>query len=350
MHKNLIILLLTVSTLALLVIGIHQNQQLRNLDRKIDQAKGMKGLEETAVRTSAGEATRNVGNVVRNSAAPRESKADKERLQHEKTVQQPKPQLETNSTPPQTSGGEPPTKSADEPPLAGLAEMLKSPGMKDMLRAQQKAILEVSYGSLLKYLQLPPEELEGFKELLVEKQMALMDIGLDAMDTSIPADKRKEKAQRAGDLTKEFDEKIRTLLGEDNYEVYKQYEDYQPDMMQVNLFKPSLGSGDQLNEEQEHKLIIAMHEERKKNPFSTELNQQETFDPSMFTEETIAKHMDMLARLQESYIARARDILSESQLNQFISSLKQQRAMQEMSMKMARQMFLKPSEKAKPAK
>jgi hypothetical protein len=59
----------------------------------------------------------------------------------------------------------------------------------------------------------------------------------------------------------------------------------------------------------------------------------------------MAAYMNEVSLLQEKYLARARDILSEPQLEQFAASLKQQRAMKEMGMKMAIQMFARPSGK-----
>ena len=166
-----------------------------------------------------------------------------------------------------------------------------------------------------------------------------MEIGLDMISGSATAKEGKEAAKRSKDLSKAFDEKIRAFLGEEDYAVYKEFEDTQHERMQVNLFKKSLTADDQLSEDQEHDLIVAMHEERTGFSFSTGLDQQDTFDPSVFTEEAMARHMDEMTQVQEKYIARARDLLSEAQMNQFLNSLEQQRVMQEAAMKMAIQMF-----------
>lgn len=329
----MIILLLIASTLALLVVCFQQNRQLRVLSKK-------NVLEKPEIKANTANTMPSVDNATSQTAEQGESTAANERRQKDETIHQLESQLEAVRTSQQTSGS--PAKSADQPLITGITKMLKDPAMKAMMRTSQKAAMETSYSSLVRYLQLSPEEAEQFKELLNEKQTALMDIGLDGISGSIPADEMKEKTKHITDLTKEFDEKIRTFLGDENYEVYKQYEEFRPEMREVDRFKQSLVTADQLNEEQENNLVVAMHEERKNFSFSANLNQQKTFDPSNFNEDQANQIMNDLARQDERYIARARDILSESQLKQFENNLNQQRVMREMGMKMAVKLLSKP--------
>jgi hypothetical protein len=58
-------------------------------------------------------------------------------------------------------------------PFAGMAQMKKSPQMKEMIRAQQKVSIDGMYGSLSKYLNLSTNDLGALKELLLQRQMAL---------------------------------------------------------------------------------------------------------------------------------------------------------------------------------
>jgi len=127
MRKNVIIVLLGVLTLALLVVAIQQNRQLQDV-------KGMAGVEEP--ETTA----------VANAVTPRVEKepmADSERAQYEETIRQLRSQL----APTQAASEKPKTS-----PMEGMAEMLKNPGMRDLIRAQQEATMELTYESLLKYL------------------------------------------------------------------------------------------------------------------------------------------------------------------------------------------------------
>lgn len=324
MRKNIIILLLAVATITLLVYCIKNKQSLTTItvEPSMDQI-------QTALHSES-------------SIPDSQTAVSGEQVPQEKTIPVPDSEgaYETQRIQDQN---EAPDKT---PMMANLAEMLKDPAMKDMIRAQQKTTMDLFYGSFFEYLDLQPEELETFKDLLVEKQMALMDIGLEMMDSLKDSDKRQKSAERSKEITDEFNAKIREFLGETEYEVYQQFEQTQPERMQIQFFKQSLPVSDQLDEEQEHKLILAMHEERTNFMFSTDFSQNENLDPANMTEETITQYMDELGRVQDNYISRAGQILSDTQLEKFTSAMKQQRAMQEMGMKMAIKMFSQSSDNA----
>ena len=54
-----------------------------------------------------------------------------------------------------------------------MAQMMKSPQMKEMMRAQQKVSIDGMYGSLSKYLNLSTNDMDALKELLLQRQMAI---------------------------------------------------------------------------------------------------------------------------------------------------------------------------------
>ena len=92
-----------------------------------------------------------------------------------------------------------------------------------------------------------------------------------------------------------------------------------------------------------------MHDERTNYQFTTNFEDEENMTPDTLTEESVKQYMEELARLQETYVAKAGEILTPAQLKQFRSSQEQMRAMQEMGLKMAAQMFGTQTE-SEPAK
>ena len=229
---------------------------------------------------------------------------------------------------------------ASESPMPDLAKMMKNPGMKDMIRAQQKGQQDMMYGSLFKCLQLPEAELESFKGVLLDKQMALVDSSMDMMSGSATPEEKKAAAEKMKETTDAYDAKIKELLGDDNYAVYKSFEDTQAERMQVTLFKGSLSGVDQLSDEQEDSLIQAMHDGRSNFKSTVPgFGDKQSADPSQFTPERITQMLEENARLQEQYVAKAAEILTPAQLEQFKANQKQQQAMQEMGMRMAAKMF-----------
>jgi hypothetical protein len=253
-------------------------------------------------------------------------------------------------------------------PLAGYAEASKTPAAQDAKRAEAKASLEKSHGALFKALSLSPEQLDAFKDLLVEKNMVAQDNGTALMSGQTVFDIGKAATTRV----KENEDKLRSLLGDDNYAFYKQFEDTQQEREKVELFKQSLRADQQLDAEQENRLILAMREERRESESSlstsresdlmgvlgldpehgvefdeeeirilTQMKDAAEPDPSQLSRETqlkiqkaiFAKQADGFAQLDARLVERARETLSEPQLKKFAKTLEQQRAMQELGMR-----------------
>lgn len=313
MVKNIIIFLLVVSTAVLLFIYIQQNLQIHRLQQK----------QEVAVKIQPAV-------PVDKKTPPQSALADNERTQYQKRIQR----LETLLDSARAARKTPAEKS----PMEGFAEMFNSPEMKEMMHAQQKVLLELTHVSLFKTLQLSPEKLEALKDLLSEKNMVLVDSSLEMMGGALSEEGQKN-FKSAKEMTVEFEDSIRSLLGEEDYMVYQEHEETKVERMQLAFFKQLLSPEDHLDEEQELSLIDAMHEERESTLFTTGLDDQDSYDPSKLTEEAINQHIEELSRSQEKYIARAKEILTESQMVKFKNFLDQQRNMQEMGMKMAAKMF-----------
>ncbi|MBU4459833.1 MAG: hypothetical protein KJ579_04635 [Verrucomicrobia bacterium] len=241
----------------------------------------------------------------------------------------------------------PPAKAPDPGPpakqlMAALAKMTKDPQMKDALREQQRMAMDMTYGQLFKYLAARPETVGALKDLLLERQMALMDAGLGVMAAS-SAEQRTADGKKIVEMQKDFDTRIQGLLGADDYGMYKEYEDTQPERMQVTMFGQSLGGAEALSDAQQHDLIRAMYEERKAFKFS--LPSDPSQDPSaLFAPGAATRHVQELETLQARYTARAQAVLSPSQFEAFQKSQEAQRRMQAMGIRMAAQMMGAPEE------
>jgi len=344
--KNITIVLLTMFALALLGVAVYQHGQIQALREEMAVPTSMTGTEAVVGRNAEKVPVGEVTVPGTEELAAERAQTDERIRELEARVESMRAVTESAAESRKEPGREKPGKGREKGSLTGFAEMLDNPGMKDMIRAQQKAQMDITHASLFKYLGLSAENLATFKELLVEKQMALMDAGLDMMKGTTDPDAVKDKQRHIAELSEDYDRRIKELLGEEDYDVYKDFEKTQPERQQVDMFKRTLAANDQLTETQEHDLIVAMHEERTSFAFTTDFHKQEEFDPLKLTDEAITRYMTELTDLQGKYFERAKDILSEAQLGQFKKNVEQQRAMQEMGMKMARQMFSggKPAE------
>ena len=251
----------------------------------------------------------------------------------EEPAPEPKPVASTPLGPVAMQDGNSPTNF-----LGGWAKMMKDPAMKEIIRVQQKMVIDQMYGGFFKDLNWPPKELDALKELLQERQIALMEAGMSALSGSEA--ERKQAAEQTNALKAEYDKKLKDLLGAQGYELFQQYEQTAPERVQVQMFKGALPGDVALTEQQEYDLIAAMHEERRTVATSSLINNQNRIpNASEVTEERIAEALKQLEQLQQRYVERAAAILTPEQLEHFSKWQQQMSAMQAAGMKMAPKMF-----------
>lgn len=307
MKKNMWMSVLLATIVALAVTAVRQNQQITQMKEQLASA----ALEKAkALPVSAAE------KPVPEPVAP---------------AMPVEPVIAPASTP-----AAPASTGATSNYFAGLAGMMKNPQMKEMIRSQQKVMLDRMYGSLSNYLNLAADKLDTLKELLSDRQMAMVDSGMAMMGGS--ESDRKQAVEDSKAIKSEYDKKIQDLLGPQDYPVFQQYEQTAAERMSVQMFKQALPADAALTDQQEDNLIAAMYQERKALPTSSLMNNQNP-DPSQLTDERIAEMEKQMEQLQQRYADRAAAILTPAQLEQFATWQKQWNSMQVASLKMAAQMF-----------
>lgn len=228
-----------------------------------------------------------------------------------------------------------------------LAEMFKSPEMKDFIKNQQKTVvgtlLEKNYAALIASLQLTPDQAETLKDLLMKRSMADAETGMAMLAGENDPAKRKELAQQAKTQHQAVDDQIKQFLGDANYTQFQAYEKTLPERMTLNSFKDQQASGPgALTPAQEEQLIQVMGDERQSFKFTTDLNDKSKLEgdlSTVFSEEKINQFQSELEQLNKQYLARAQNILSSDQLTAFEKFLNGQRELQAVGMKMASKMF-----------
>jgi hypothetical protein len=307
MKKNIWIVLSLIAVVALAAVVVRQNRQITQMKEQLASATAVKS-KAPPVPTPVAEAREPLPET--KLAAPAASPTA--------------PVAPTNASTGTTSNY-----------FAGLANMMKNPQMKEMIRDQQKVMLDRMYGSLAKYMDLPADRLDALKQLLLDRQMAMVDTGMSMMGGS--AADRKQAVEETKAIKADYDQKIQELLGSQDYPVFQDYEKTQTERMSVQMFKDALPTADALTDQQEDNLIAAMYQERQGLPSTLLSNQNQ--DPSQLTAEHIAELEKQMQQLQQKYAARAAGILTPSQLEQYTKWQQQWNAMQVAGLKMAAQMF-----------
>ncbi len=323
------------------VIFVKQQQEIRSLRQQIGQGPSVEASHPIPPLPSD---------------APSSPLSADERADYEKTIEGLKSQLDAAAEKlAATESAHPPLKSEpvvseqetkgapDSVQGAAFTQALQSPGMKEMIQAQQKSIVLSSNESLMDYLSLSPEEQQTLLDTLVEKQAALMEAGLSLKNQTPEA-----VAEQMKGLS-QFDEKIKTLLGEEKYELYQTYQETQPERTQLSALDKILGPEVALTDQQEEELLLAMYEKREGSSFVTESYNQQTFfpadaPPTEWTQELVTGHLQKLSDLHDQYLVSAEGILTDAQLKQFAQTLKQEYARQEMMIRSAMMVFAAPSE------
>lgn len=109
--------------------------------------------------------------------------------------------------------------------FGNIMSALQKPEIQRLIATQQKAQLDNRYAALFKSLNLSPEALEKFKNLLVERQTSMMDVMTAAREQGVnPRTDPKGFQQLVAGTQAEIDASIKAAVGDTAYNQYKNYE------------------------------------------------------------------------------------------------------------------------------
>ena len=113
--------------------------------------------------------------------------------------------------------------------LANALSTLQKPEIQRALALQQKGQLDARYASLFKSLNLPPAQLEKFKNLLVERQTSMMDVFTAAREQGIDPRRDPDGFRSLVESTQaDIDASIKAAVGDDAFKQYKNFEQTMP--------------------------------------------------------------------------------------------------------------------------
>lgn len=227
--KNYVIFILTLTTLGAGYLAWSQNREL------------------AALRTAPGdseraEARRNSWRASSSAPAPAEKTATKS----------------ADATNPGTTDG---FRRGDRA-FNQVMQVLDNPDYQTLMNLTQKGMLDGRYAALFKQLKLTPQQLEQFKEYLVEKQTAVTDVLAAARAQGL--DPRKD-GEAIGAMMKatqeEIDANIRTALGDTAFGAYQEYERTLPTRNVISQLESRLSySGTPLTESQSQEMVRILAE------------------------------------------------------------------------------------------
>jgi hypothetical protein len=138
--------------------------------------------------------------------------------------------------------------------------MSGDPKFQKLMAIQQKGMLDARYAALFKSLNLSPQQLDQFKNLLVEKQQAMMDAINAAREQGIsPRSDPDAFSQAVSQAQSAVDAQIQAELGPDGYSAYQQYVQTLPERNTVNQLQQALSyTGTPLTDDQASQMITLL--------------------------------------------------------------------------------------------
>ena len=222
----------------------------------------------------------------------------------------------------------------------GLAKMMEDPKMRDAFKAQARMGIDMMYRDLFDLLDLKEPKKSQLEKLVSEKAATGMELGFSMMGAKKSPEEIKKLSDELMAKTRDYDAKIKDLLGEDDFTKLKRYEDSTNERMQLKTFSGMLASKNlEMDESTETRLMDAMYQERQKFPFANSFSSQQNTDMSRFSEDNIQKFGTEYSQLNQNIVSRAGEILSPPQLEVFKESQTQMETMVKMHIEMAGKMF-----------
>lgn len=222
-------------------------------------------------------------------------------------------------------------------PMKTLAEVFKKPEMKDVVVQQNLAQLDMIYSKLYDRLQLNNSEKQDLKNLLSERMRAELEVSMLMMSGDVSPQQAAAAGQEILKANAESDQKIRAFLNnETDYQTFQKWEQSKPERMILGMGAAVFaGTGEPLSIAQEDQLVSAMFAARTQVSSAPDMTKPENFTPGNLSPQSSERILANSDAQAAQVAAGAAVYLSPTQMEALKVFQKQQRAMQEMGLKMS---------------
>jgi len=197
--------------------------------------------------------------------------------------------------------------SGTNAPTSGMAKLMSDPTMKEYIHQAQLKMIRERYGPLFKELKLTLEQTKSFTQLVGELWLKNSDVA-----ASLPqggSDRAKAVAAMA-DASRELDDDLRSLLGDDGYARYQEFGREIPAHTAVKLTDALLGDN-RLSDDQGNRLVQIVNAE----PFALTSGIVSEVDAAVFgSSADLDKHFEEVAQSHQRILRKAADFMTPEQL------------------------------------
>lgn len=233
-------------------------------------------------------------------------------------------------------------KAAEPKPVKAMAQMMKSPEMREVMKQQHVAQMDMVYGGLFKRFSLNESEKEELKKMIAEKEMAESEFAFKAMGEDASPKDMQASAQALKNTKEAADLKIKAFLNNDqDFATYQNWEKTKPERIALSMGGRSAfaGAGEPLTSAQEDQLVNAMMAARTRRTEIPDLTKAENLSTENLSSQSIEKILASYDLQAREVAAAATAFLTPKQLEALKTMQQQQKALQEAGLRMSATMF-----------
>jgi len=189
-----------------------------------------------------------------------------------------------------------------------LAQMMNDPKMKEYIHQTQLKMIKERYAALFAELNLTPDDVEKFTQLIGDKWMKVTDLGPQLASGNTDAASKEQAMSKA---YKENDDQLQSLLGPTGFVRYNEFTHEIPARSTVTLLNNQLGSSP-LTDDQSARLIDIV----KAEPYTATHGINGEMDPAFFgSQDDIDKYVKLVTDANQRILDQAASFLTPVQLS-----------------------------------
>lgn len=219
-----------------------------------------------------------------------------------------------------------------------IAKMMEDPETKKFIRQQQRVMMDQLYSPLVAKLNLTDAEATQFKDFMADTMMKAAEKSTAVLGSS--SQDRTETLKNLAEEQKQSEEELRVFLGQDRYQLYKDYQTTIGERAQLNMFRQQSGSGlNGISDDQVEQLLNIMKDEKTAMPELMQMGDDEAKLKALASEEQVGKFIKAQEELNQRVKTKATQILQPGQLDTLSKFQTQQLDTLRLGLSMARKML-----------
>lgn len=235
-------------------------------------------------------------------------------------------------------------KEAGQRMMGNVAKMMdENPTMNKIVEASQRGVMGALYSDFIEYLDLNADESQYFMDLLMQRQMKKVELGMKMMSGQLSEEEQAALMEEVKLTTTTVKGEMKNFLNsEEDFAEFEFYEKTIGERMLLSQVDSKLAGTDSvLSESSYNEVLKIMHEERNNFPFTNDLGDNESMDMSAerFSQVNIDLYMKETLELGENINRQLETILTPEQMAAYLKSGEAMLNLQASQLQQAKQAF-----------